>query len=102
MKIKIDNKDIELRVTMRAMIIFEKIADKAFNITTVTDLILYFYANILACYPDFNMTFDEFLSYLDENSDVFKMFTDFIEKENTKQNQFDNNDSDIKKKIVKK
>ena len=102
MKIKINDKEIDLKITMRAMIIFEKIADKPFNPITITDLILYFYATILACCPDFDMTFDSFLSYLDDNSDLFKQFTDFINSENEKQNQLNNKSNELKKKTVKK
>lgn len=102
MKIKINDKEIDLKITMRAMIIFEKIADKPFNPITITDLILYFYATILACCPDFEMTFDNFLSYLDDNPSLFKQFTDFINSENEKQNQLNNKSNELKKKTAKK
>lgn len=102
MKIKINDKEIDLKITMRAMIIFEKIADKPFNPITITDLILYFYATILACCPDFDMTFDYFLYYLDDDPSLFKQFTDFINSENEKQNQLNNKSNVLKKKTAKK
>lgn len=102
MKIKINDTEIELKATMRAMIIYEKIADKPFNPVSITDLILYFYAIILASYPSFEMTFDKFLTYLDDNPQLFKQFTDFINSENEKQNQLNNKSDEIKKKTAKK
>ena len=102
MKIQIEEKEIDIKITMRAMIIYEKIADKPFNPISITDLILFFYATILASYPAFEMTFDDFLTYLDNNQYLFSQFTDYINNENAKQNQFKTKTDNLKKKTARK
>lgn len=97
MKITINNKEFNLKISMRSIIIWEKISDKTFNPITVTDLILYFYSIILANNPDFEMTFDNFIDYLDEHPGLFNEFMDFLKKENEKQAQFSNKHKSKKK-----
>ena len=52
MKLKIKEKEIELKYTIRALFIFEKIANKTFTTTSITDMYLLFYSLIIANCPD--------------------------------------------------
>ena len=100
MEIIIKDKKIELRYTVRAMFIYEKLANKVFQPSTLTDLYLFFYSVILANDPDINLTFDEFIEICDNDFSLFSQFNDWLNKEFLKQNQFvdGNNDDDSKKK----
>lgn len=100
MEIIIKDKKIELRYTVRSMFIFEKLANKVFQPTTLTDLYLFFYSVILANDPDIDLTFSEFIEICDNDFSLFNQFNDWLNKEFLKQNQFvdGNNDDDSKKK----
>ena len=70
MKIKIQEKEIELKKTFRSYIIFESITDKIFAPKTMSDVVTYFYSVVLASEKDINLTFDEFIDWLDENENA--------------------------------
>ena len=74
MKITIKDKDIELKNTLRSMIMYENIAEKSFNPETVTDIITYMYCVVVASSNDYTLTFDEFINYIDENPTIFDEF----------------------------
>ena len=57
MKITINDKEIELKNKLRAILIYEQITDKTFNPTTLTDMMLYFYCVVLANEPSINLSF---------------------------------------------
>ena len=101
MEIIIKDKKIELRYTVRAMFIFEKLANKAFSPTTLTELYLFFYSVILANDSSVDLTFDEFIEICDNDFSLFEQFNNWLNKEFSKQNQFvdgENNDDESKKK----
>lgn len=95
MIIKIKNTEVELKNKMRSLLIYEQIANKAFNPTTVTDMILYFYSTILACKPDIDLTFNEFMDIVDEDPNLFTSFQQWLTKESEKNSVFED---DSKKK----
>lgn len=99
MKIQIKNTEVELKNKMRSLLIFEHIANKPFNPTTVTDMILYFYSVILACEPSIDLTFSELMDIIDENPIIYEQFNEWLLSE-SKKNSIFNDDS--KKKKVKK
>jgi hypothetical protein len=74
MKITIKDKDIELKNTLRSMIMYENITEKSFNPETVTDIITYMYCVVVASSNDYTLTFDEFINYVDENPTIFDEF----------------------------
>lgn len=78
MKITINNKTIELKYTLRSYIIYEKITGKSFTSLGVTEVLVYFYSTILASYKDFNMSFEEFIEWLDNNPNILKEFSNWI------------------------
>ncbi len=81
MKINIKDKDIELRYSIRSMIMYENIADKSFQPKSLTDVITYMYCVIVSSGKDYSFTFDEFIDYLDENPNVIKEFGTWLDNE---------------------
>lgn len=78
MTIEINENKIELKQTMKSMLIFEKIQDKSFDIITIGDVIIYFYCCIIASKKDFNLTIDEFIDWLDNNQSEFQNFNNWL------------------------
>lgn len=78
MKITIKDKEIELKNTLRSMIMYENIAEKSFNPETVTDIITYMYCVVVASSNDYTLTFDEFINYVDENPTIFDEFGQWL------------------------
>lgn len=101
MKLNIKEKEIELKYTIRALFIFEKIANKTFTTTSLTDMYLLFYSLIIANEPSIELTFDELIDICDEDITLFTEFTTWLTKEFEKQAQF-NEKKETKKKVTKK
>lgn len=88
MKIKIQEKEIELKKTFRSYIIFESITDKIFAPKTMSDVVTYFYCVVLASDRNLELTFDEFIDWLDENEDALNDFEQWLTKINEVDSQF--------------
>ena len=93
MKLTIKGKEIELKYTIRAIIIFEKIANKPFQTNSVTDIYLFLYSIILANDTTLNLTFDELINMCDDNPAIIRDFNQFLQDEYKKQTIFDNNET---------
>ena len=78
MKITIKDKEIELKYTMRSMLMYENITEKSFVPNTMTDIVTYMYCVVLSSTKDYSITYDEFLDYLDENIDVVNEFSQWL------------------------
>lgn len=101
MKLKIKEKEIELKYTIRALFIFEKIANKTFTTTSLTDMYLLFYSLIIANCPDIQLTFNELIDICDNDITIFNNFATWLTSEFEKQSQF-NEKKESKKKATKK
>ena len=95
MKIQIKQTEIELKHKMRSLLIYEQIANKPFNPSTITDMMLYFYSTILACSPEIDLSFTELMDIVDEDPNLFKNFQEWLTKESEKNSVFED---DSKKK----
>lgn len=78
MKINIKDKEIELKKTFRSYIIFESITDKIFAPKTMSDVATYFYSVVLASDRNLELTFDEFIDWLDENENALNDFEQWL------------------------
>ena len=76
--ITINGTDYTVKPGMKAIIIFEKITDKAFHLKTATDILAYFLASILAGTPDSKLGFDELLDAIDSQPELMKQLSDLI------------------------
>lgn len=100
MKVTIKDEELTLKYTLRAIFIFEKITDKAFELRTISDFYVYLYSIILASNPDTQITFNDLVDKCDEDPSFITNFRNWIDEENKKQGQFytKDEDSDSKKK----
>lgn len=78
MKITIKDKEIELKYTMRSMLMYENITDKTFMPNTMTDIVTYMYCVVLSSTKDYSLSFDDFLDYIDENVGVINEFSQWL------------------------
>lgn len=87
MTIQIKDNTIELKQTLRSMIIFEKITERTFNIINISDVVIYFYSVVMASSLNSNITFDEFVDWLDNNPESFTEFNEWLTTEAEKNNK---------------
>ncbi len=67
MKVNIKGKEIELKYTVRSMMNYESIMGKTFAPEGITEIVIYFYATILASSKDTSISYDDFIEWFDEN-----------------------------------
>lgn len=82
MTITINNKEINLKKTFRSVIAYEQAMKTSFNPTTITETIMYFYCVIIASDTTLEITYDEFISWLDDNPQTLQEFTQWLIKVN--------------------
>lgn len=101
MKIEINGKEITLKNTMRAFIVYESITNKSFSPHTITDLITYFYSVVLASDRDLQLQYEEFIDWLDENPSELNNFSEWVNDINSINSQYNTNTAKKKTKKAK-
>ena len=101
MKINIKDKEIELKKTFRSYVIYESITDKIFNPKTMSDIITYFYSVVLASDRNLELTFDQFIDWLDENENALNDFEKWLTEINEVDSQFQSKKKEKKTKEKK-
>ena len=80
--VKIKDKEIELKQTLRSLIMYENITDKAFEPKTFQDILTFLYCIVLTSSKDYTLiTFDEFIDFIDENHQVLSDMTKWLNDE---------------------
>lgn len=74
MTINFNDREIELRFTFRADMIYENIQNKSFTAQTETEWLVYFYSTYLAITDDTDLSFDDCLLKLDNDPTVLFQF----------------------------
>ena len=97
MNITIKDKEYKLKYTIRAMFIFEKMANKIFNIESLLDWYIFYYSMILANNPDCDMLFDEFIDECDNDPTLVIQMQEYLNREMKINNQMKKEDGDLKK-----
>lgn len=87
MKITIQNKEYQVKNTIRAMFIFEKIANKPFKIETLLDWYIFYYSMIIANNADCTLLFDEFINECDSNPSLIMDIQDYLTQQMNVSNQ---------------
>lgn len=103
--IKIKGDEFVLKYTLRSMFVFEGIAGKAFELTSLMDEYLFFYSVLLANNPDdFKIEYDEFIDDICDNDPLlFEQFKEWLISEIKIKNQMLNStSSEDKKKATRK
>lgn len=91
MNITINEKEVTLKKTFRSVIAYEQAMKKPFNPNTLSETIMYFYCTVIASDSELEVTFDDFLNWLDDNPTAIKDFTEWLIKQ-----------SEIENKLTKK
>jgi hypothetical protein len=81
-----DNDNTVFKFKIKALILFERIANKPFEIKTTEDLYLYFYCVRCVNIDDYSQQFDDFLDECDDNPELLKEFVKQFEQHNQRQN----------------
>ena len=87
MKVEINDKEIELKYTFRAYMIFEQITDHSFTGSNLSDFITFFYSVLMASDRELAIDFDNFIEWLDENPDKLNEFTEWMIANTKKQSE---------------
>lgn len=91
MTIQILDKEVELRNSFRAYIIFENITGKSFqSMNSLADVLCFMYATILGSLKTTDITWDDFIDYIDEHPEVVTTFSQWIVDSNTVINEASN------------
>ena len=96
-KIKIGEKEYNLKYTLRSLFIFEQIEKKPFKIETLLDNYVFFYSILLANNPNDCISWDEFIDAMDDDATLFQRMTEVIEKQQKKNDIFSEDDDKDKK-----
>lgn len=95
MTITINNIEYKLKYTLRSLFVYEKITDNQFTGKSLIDYYILFYSTLIANNSDiFKYTFDEFIEMCDADNNLFVQFTEFLNKELSIHNQFNNEETD--------
>jgi len=79
MKIKIKDRDVELKQTLRSAIMYENIQGKSpENIDGITDMVVYIYCVVIGSDKTLDITLDEFIDYIDVHPEVINDFSLWI------------------------
>lgn len=78
MNIFIDDKEIQLKYTFRAMMIYENITEKTFEPKGITEFILLFYSIVMASDKELSLSINEFMDWLDNNQDKLNEFIQWL------------------------
>lgn len=78
MKLTINNNEIELKYSFRALMMFENITDKTIELNTLGDILTFFYCVVCASNRNIEITFDSFIDWLDDNPTAVVEFREWI------------------------
>ena len=80
MKIELNNKEIELKYSFRALMMYENVTGASLNPHGLTDIMTFFYCVVLSSSKDYTITFDDFVDYIDENPSKIGEFSEWLKK----------------------
>lgn len=78
MKVTIKEREIALKYSFRALMIYENITQKSFNPQGLTDVITFFYSVVVASARDMALSFDDFLDWIDDNPSSLNDFSQWL------------------------
>lgn len=100
MDITINNRQYKIKLTLRALILFEKVAGTSFKFDTLSDQILYLYCLILANNEDVDLNIDDLIEAMDNDPAILLKYFEFLTKESTRNAQLkEDNTADESKKV---
>lgn len=80
MTITIRQTEITLKYSLRALFTYERISGQSFNPKTLEDFCTFFYCVLCSSNKDLDLTFDEFIDFLDEDPSKMSEFAEWLSK----------------------
>lgn len=77
MELTIKERTITLKFGMRAMMAFERIAKKSFEVVDMVDVVTLFFCCVITSDRDISITWDEFVDFIDEQPKVLSDFSEW-------------------------
>lgn len=93
MIINLNGKSVTLKYSFRAFMIYEKITQTSFSPKGIYEIIVYFYSTLLASDKSTNISFDDFMDWLDENPSVLEEFSVWLSSIISKNSYINNPDN---------
>lgn len=93
-KITINEKEYNLKYTIRSLFLFEQITKKQFKIETLLDNYVFFYCLILANNKDNPIDWDEFIQAMDDDPTLFQRIGEIVANQQKKNELFDGEEKD--------
>lgn len=78
MKLTIGNEEYELKYTLRALFVYERLMDKSYVPGVLMNDYVLLYSILLAVNENFGMTFDKFIDQCDDNPAIFGAFREWF------------------------
>ena len=79
MTININEKEITLKYSLRAMMMYENITGGTLAPTSLTDVITFFYCVVVASSLNYELQMDNFIDWLDEHPDTLNDFGEWLQ-----------------------
>ncbi len=87
MKITIKDKEIELKYSIRALLMYENMTDRTLTQPSgLTDVITFMFCILVSSSKDYSLKFDDLIDYLDVNPSVISEFSQWL-KDITENNE---------------
>lgn len=99
MEITINSRQYKVKLTLRALILFEKVAGTSFKFETLSDQILYLYCLILANNEDVEISLEDLIDAMDNDPSILLNYFQFLTTEGNKNAQFKSDTADESKKV---
>lgn len=87
MNITINNNNIELKYSIRALMMYENLKEETFSPSNITNIVTFMYCIIVSSAKNYSITLDEVLDAIDENNGLLKEFTEWLAKTTENQNK---------------
>ena len=75
MEIVIKGNKVSLKYSFRALMIYENITQKSFNLKGISDVVVFFYSVVVASTKDTTLSFADFIDWLDEQPTAINDFS---------------------------
>lgn len=86
-----NNKEVELKYSIRAMMMYENITESSFNPKNLTDILTFFYCVVVSSMKDYNYSFEQFIDELDNDPSKLEELTNWMNSNISNQNTFKKN-----------
>lgn len=78
MKVTIKEQEITLKYSMRSLFLYEQKSGESFSPRNLEQYCLYFYCVVMSSNRDLDLTFDDFIDFLDEDPSKITEFAEWL------------------------